>query len=73
MRENLCHFGENSAITAFPFNNILASPRLSHNPFVFKHSSGSMVFHFLFSFVFNNSSGSTFIFNIFFGQPEPLF
>ena len=73
MRENLCHFGENSRISTFLFNNILASPRLSRNPFIFKHSSGSIVFHFVFPFVFNNSSRSTFIFNIFFGSQSPCF
>jgi hypothetical protein len=64
----LTSLAENSAITAFPFNNLLASPRLSRNPFIFKHSSRSMVFHFRFPFVFNNSSGSLFIFDIFLGQ-----
>jgi hypothetical protein len=58
----------NSGITAFSFNNILASPRSSRNPFVFNNSSRSPVFHFLLPFVFNNSSRSSFIFNIFLGQ-----
>ena len=67
-----CSLAENCSITTFPFNNILASPRLSRNPFVFSHSSRSIVFHFLLPFVFNNSSRSPFIFNIFLGQrPAP--
>jgi hypothetical protein len=64
MRVDLYSLAETGAITAFPFNNILASPRLSRNPFIFKPSSRSTVFHFLLPFVFNNSSRSTFIFNI---------
>ncbi|MBZ5671947.1 MAG: hypothetical protein LAO04_19745, partial [Acidobacteriia bacterium] len=51
----LTSLAENGAITAFLFNNILASPRLSRNPFIFKHSSRSMVSSFLFPFIFNNS------------------
>jgi hypothetical protein len=44
-----------SAITAFRFNNLLASPRLPRNPFIFKHSSRSTVSSFLFPCFFNNS------------------
>jgi len=67
----LTSLAETSAITAFAFNNILDSPRLSRNPFIFKHSSRSMVSSFLLPFVFNNSSRSSFISNIFLGQ-RPL-
>ena len=57
---------------SFLFNNILASPRLSRNQFVFINISGSIVFHFLCPFVFIHISGSTFIFNIFLGDSRFL-
>jgi len=68
MHMNLCSLAENSAITAFPFNNILALPRLSSNFFTFINLAGSIVLHSPLTFVFKNIAGSPFIFDIFLGQ-----
>ena len=60
--------GEKSGLTPLLFNNLSALPQLSHKSIVFKQPSGSMFFVLNLPFVFNNSSGSTFIFNISLGQ-----
>jgi len=50
---------------SFAFNNIMASSRFSIKLFIFINIPGSILFHFLCSFVFIHIVGSTFIFNIF--------
>jgi hypothetical protein len=57
-------FAENLAITTLPFNNLSARIQYYRNSFIFKQPSGSSFFSLNLPFVFNNSSGSSVIFNI---------
>jgi len=59
------------ATISFPFNNILASSRLSINLFVFINIPGGSVFHFPHPFVFIHIPGGSFIFNIFLLEQLP--
>jgi hypothetical protein len=58
-------FARNLAITMLPFNNLPAITKFQRNSFIFKQPSGPSFFSFSLPFVFNNSSGSSGIFNIF--------